>query len=781
MKPQSSGRAVAPGSPTFELHTLGWRAFQDLCAAVLRQVWGQSVQAFADSNDAGRDGAFYGVWHDPANPTGVQDLPPGPFVLQCKHTKSPDSTLSSSALADEFDKVSALVDRGLCGSYILLTNARITGNAEATIRDRLRGAGVNHPLILGGQWLCDIIAANRTLRLFVPRVYGLGDLSQILDERAYAQASVLMSSARDQVATFVVTEPYRKAAQALQDHGFVLLLGEPAVGKSVIALMLALAAADNWGCMTIKARTANELVAHWNPHEPEQFFWVDDAFGAVRHEEQLTYDWSRSLSHVMAAIGQGARIVLTSRSYIYEDARCMLKEYAYPRLREQQVTVDVEDLSLDERRQILYNHLAYGDQPVEVRRQMKPFLDRAAAAKPFRPEVARRLGQRAFTTGLSLTRHGIEEFMTSPRQFLRDVYDQLGANEQAALALVYAAANKGSLESPLALNDSQRELITRAGGTPAGTAKALQSLSGTFLRATSGSFTKPGWTFRHPTLWEGFAAWVSVQPHLLTVVLTGLSDEALLTRVDCEIETADEKHGVLLRVPPALYRDVAERLAAIGQRPIQRLLQSWDSYRATQRIFLNFLARRSSDEFLRTYLDVDPDLVERLLAFTSYVEAVIEPDVLARLHQAHLLSEPSRLRAVEHMADLAISTPDSGWLSCKAWSFLLAPNERTQLMDIVRAELVPMLETAVEGWLSDTYEEDDPVENALFAYSRAFESEGDTETAAAFDNARALYSELMPGPSKNFYDDGDTSTPRKRGSLAPPPEPDRSIFDDIDY
>ena len=32
----------APGEPTFELHTLGWRAFQGLCAAVLSEVWGRS-------------------------------------------------------------------------------------------------------------------------------------------------------------------------------------------------------------------------------------------------------------------------------------------------------------------------------------------------------------------------------------------------------------------------------------------------------------------------------------------------------------------------------------------------------------------------------------------------------------------------------------------------------------------------------------------------------------------------------------------------------------------
>ena len=76
----------------------------------------------------------------------------------------------------------------------------------------------------------------------------------------------------------------------------------------------------------------------------------------------------------MAAIGKGARVVLTSRNYIYRDARPLLKEYAYPRLREQQVIVDVEDLTLDERRQILYNHIPAATSPSTSRPAMKPFL-----------------------------------------------------------------------------------------------------------------------------------------------------------------------------------------------------------------------------------------------------------------------------------------------------------------------------------------------------------------------------------------------------------------------
>jgi hypothetical protein len=796
-----TNRVVASGPPSFELHTLGWRAFQDLCAAVIRTVWGQSACSFADSNDAGRDGAFYGIWHDNLSATGLQDVPGGPFVLQCKHTKKVGSTLSESDLAEEFCKVPALVTRGLCHSYVLMTNARVTGNAEEKIRGRLRDAGVVHPLVLDGQWVCDTIAAHRELRLFVPRVYGLGDLSQILDERAYAQASVLIAAARDQLAAFVTTEPYRKAARALQDHGFVLLLGEPAVGKSVTALMLALAAADSWGCATVKARTATELVAHWNPNEPGQFFWVDDAFGAFQHEEQLTSDWARSMDHVMSAVSRGARVVLTSRSYIYRDARPLLKEYHYPRLREQQVLIDVEDLTLKERKQILYNHIASGDQPAAVRAALKPFLDHAAAAKPFLPEMARRLGLRIFTSGLDLAEDGITNFMTRPRPFLRDIYAQLSSDQHAALALVFAATLDGSLENPPSLTAAQRDIIERAGSTPGAAIKALQALSGSFLQVTGPPLARPGWTFRHPTLWEGFASWLPTQAHLLTVltaVLVGLDDFALLRWVDCGDENADEEHGILLRVPPALYPPMAARFAGLSRRlgartlgedgqvsiPLDGGLDRWerDIY---EYVFLTFLSRRTSDGFLREYLQADPGLLANLVLFTSSVDAALEPGVLARLHRAGLLSEPVRRQAVDRMAHLAVSTPDAGWFRGADWETLLTPGDRSRLMDKARTELVPRLESD-EGWGPlKRYPDGDPVEKALIDYQMAFGSENDLEAAAKFSAALEIYRQR---PVRSCEDDSYWDTSPLGGTrLAPPPDADssifdadRSIFDDVD-
>jgi hypothetical protein len=98
--------------------------------------------------------------------------------------------------------------------------------------------------------------------------------------------------------------------------------------------------------------------------------------------------------------------------------------------------------------------------------------------------------------------------------------------------------------------------------------------------------------------------------------------------------------------------------------------------------------------FLRTYLDLDPGLPDRMLNFSAFSHSVGEPDVLARLHQAGLLSEPLRLQAVERMAEFAIEGPDSGWLTDYAGKILLTPGERAALMQKVREDPVPAWEAS---------------------------------------------------------------------------------------
>jgi hypothetical protein len=369
-RPKAQAAEVA-----YELHTLGWKAFQNLCVTITGEVWGQTVQSFFDSHDGGRDGAFHGKWK-PKDGEAFE----GSFTAQCKFTAKADKQLQLADLKDELKKAKRLAARGLSDNYFLFTNARLTGATEEKIREAFQQVkGIKQFAAYGVDRISLIIRESSRLRMLVPRVYGLGDLSQILDERAHSQAKEILSALGDDLGKFVITEAYQRSARALVEHGFVLLLGEPACGKSTIAAALAVGALDEWGCSTFKVRNADDFVAHSNPQEPKQFFWVDDAFGATQFDWSSATAWNRVFPHMQAAIRRGARVLFTSRNYIYHSARQHLKESALPVLRDSQVVIQVERLSKEERDQILYNHIRLGCQPGMFKSQLKPFLSAIAA------------------------------------------------------------------------------------------------------------------------------------------------------------------------------------------------------------------------------------------------------------------------------------------------------------------------------------------------------------------------------------------------------------------
>src|SRR6266446_6395309 len=122
----------------YELHTLGWKAFQNLCVTITAEVWGQTVQSFFDSHDGGRDGAFHGIWKR----EGGESFE-GSFTAQCKFTAKPEKQLQLSDLKDELSKAKRLAARGLSDNYFLFTNARLTGVTDTTIREAfLKIAGI---------------------------------------------------------------------------------------------------------------------------------------------------------------------------------------------------------------------------------------------------------------------------------------------------------------------------------------------------------------------------------------------------------------------------------------------------------------------------------------------------------------------------------------------------------------------------------------------------------------------------------------------------------------
>lgn len=752
----------------FHLHTLGWHGFQQLCLSVSREVLGQTVQSFLDTNDGGRDGAFSGIWRQQDG-----ESLSGQFVIQCKFTARAGYALTPSDLEEEFSKVRRLVSKDECDVYILITNAGVSGETELKVKARLNEAGVKQALIFGITWLEDQIRESKHLRMMVPRVYGLGDLSQILDERAYAQAAAVLESMREDLAKVVITESYRKAATALDAHRFVLLVGEPASGKTTIASLLAMLSADQWGASVVKLATPESVVDRWNPHEKSQFFWIDDAFGVTQYESGLVSGWNHIINEVKTILRQGNRVVMTSRDYIYNRARKDLKEGAFPLFQESQVVIDVHDLTVDERQQILYNHLKLGRQPREFRAAVKPHLEFVAEHDRFIPEIARRLADPFFTKRLCLSESGLASFVDKREEFLIDVCRQLDKDSKAALALIYMS--NGRLMSPITLSAAEDEALRRLDSDLGACTAALEALRGSLaIHITSDG--ESYWAFKHPTIGDAYSSMLRGNPELLGIYVRGSDIKKLTRQITCGpvgIEGA-------VALPSSLFGLVIERLLVYKSSSAYKT--EWMSGWGARRELLVFLAGRCSKDFLGAYLAVDSKLIDSIVSPMLYLEFSIEVDLAIRLYKFGLLPEDARRTLAENVSKHARDGVDARVLCDPELRSLLNDKELSSLRESIRTEVLPRIED-IRLEHQESYDpEDDPewhirhFTQFLSAIEEAYPQS--LRIRKIVERERLQVREWIDGSSA----EADSSASRDITVNEPSGSPNgsRSIFDDID-
>lgn len=752
----------------YELHTLGWKSFQDLCVVIMREIWGHTVQSFCDSNDGGRDGAFYGSWK-------VEDkLLSGAFTAQCKFTAEQSKSLKLGDLKDELQKAKRLASKNLCRIYVLFTNAKLTGTSDEQIKDAFEAIeGIDSFLIFGKERISLEIQTSARLRMIVPRIYGIGDLSQILDQRAHEQAMAILSALGDDLNKFVRTTVFHSSAQALIEHGFVLLLGEPACGKSTIAAALAIGAIDQWKCSTIKITSASEFTAHWNPNEPKRLYWVDDAFGATQMDYASVNSWNTVFPQIQAAIKSGTRILFTSRDYIYSSAKSYLKESALPIIKESQVVIKVNEINLEEKEQILYNHIKLGTQSKEFKKNIKPYLKQVVENSFFTPEIARRLGSHVFTKKLNITSNNIicsenvRDFVEKPLDFLLDVISTLDSEYLSALALIFM--RDGVLISPVETTTEENKAIEMIGGTQAGLRAALNAMNNSLVILLRED-EQYAWRFKHPTIRDAFAQFISENIELMDIYLTGAPMRTIMREVSCGVDGIE---GIKIIIPHQKYQLLFDRLEQFNKSNWQNKI-----------IFNGFMSKRCGRKFLENYIQRNHDYIASLKITSSFFIGS-DIDVIVTLDNYGLLPKLNRDIFVKQLSDNAVNQFDVVYMRDEVKTFL-SDQEFNDIKARVVVELIPNLEEVIVD-LRNEYQAEysspeahfDDLRNSINVYMQAFSSD---EILDALYTADSLIDQTVDELSDQFqmYEQGNADSLNITEKQSDTFKSERSIFDDVD-
>ena len=688
---------------TFDLRQLGWKVFQDLCAAVTAEVLERPVQTFLPTRDGGRDGAFLGTWRPGGDAAEVKS------TLQCKFSAQADGRLSLSKLKPELAKAAELAQAGLAEDYVILTNAGVTGASEVNICKAFEAVGVKRCQVFDGGWMLRQLHERPRLRMMVPRVYGLLSLGEVIVGPAYDQARAILDSMGDDLGAFVLTGSHRQAVEALEEHGFVLLVGDPATGKSTIAATLALGALDA-GCTGAIRISAPDQLHLWRPAQ-RQFLWVDDAFGPTQYEPARVQRWNAELPGLRAAVKDGAKVVFTTRNYIWERARLQLKLGAFALLQESQVVIDVQDLTPEERAQILFNHVRNGGHSREVRTRLKPHLARLAVNPALTPEIARRLGDPFITTRLRITQSALDDFVNHPVEFLKEVINNLGEAGRAALALIFMQPASG-LPSPIPSSEALQTVTRLTGVEAAEIARELQAMNGSLTLLTPGPSSHL-WVFRHPTIGDAFADLVADSPELVELYVAGARLERLMVEVTCGPETIP---GAKVRIPTHLYGHVIERLAA---RPLGAVLKS-------------FLVSRCDAGFLAAFVAARPEVLD--LPPCMMLEDDPNIRVLAALRRAGCLPEDVRENVLASIDEFTVDNLDPALFGNSDVRSLVTDDEFRNIEDRFRETWIDDLKDTLWHWRHGNISSDmlamaQSFDDTLTSLEAAFRT---TENAQAF-------------------------------------------------
>jgi hypothetical protein len=733
----------------YPLHLLGWKAFQDFSVSVAEECLRRPVQTFLPTKDAGRDGAFIGKWDGEEHSAGES-------TIQCKFTSKPNHNLTLSLLEDELQKAKSLASKGLAADYIILTNHPITGASDIAIKAAFEGVGVGRCRVFGYDFLVRQIKTSPRLRMMSPRLYGLGDLSDLLDSRAYEQTQLILSAMGDDLQRLVVTDAHRQSVRAISEHNLVLLLGAPAAGKSTIGASLAVGAADIWQCPTIRATSPEEVKQHLNPNLA-QFFWIDDAWGSTQYQNQVVEAWNKVFPLMQGAMHKGTRFLITSRDYIWNAAKLDLKIQALPVLGKSQVVINVQELKHQEKAQILYNHLKMGDQPQSFRKAVKEFLPEIAELKDFLPETARRFGSVFFAQNTYVERSRILKFFKEPQEFLQQTIANLSPDCKAAIATVFM--NGGKVRSPIPQQDFE-PAAQAYGVTLAAVRLQMEALNGSLLLAAR---DEQGvlWRYKHPTVGDAFAKHVGSDPELVEIYLRGAKPESLVSEVVC---AGIELFGASIVIPDSLHWLLADRLKMLDVLKLK-----------------GFLTQRSNPLFSGRMLNLRPDVQSGMTSFLTPIKDDSDATLLATFHQQGLLSEELRTNFVDAVRNAAIQDADASFLEDPLLGAVLTNTERESILQLVQIALMPNIESRIKSlrtkWDSDYPPDDyfDEFENSIKLFTEALPNSSKAQTMAKVK--AHIWQEVS-----SMYEKYDPPSPTSAPTSMPTPASGglSSVFRDID-
>ncbi|MFG1351357.1 hypothetical protein, partial [Xanthobacter autotrophicus] len=324
--------------------------FEDLVRDLIGEELGIRFEAFCAGPDGGIDGR-----HAPG-------AAKAPTILQAKHMEGS----SFAALKAAMRKERASIDKLSPSRYVLATSRSLTPANKASLASEIGPALLSESDILGPDDLASLLRKHPTIENAHIKLWlsSAAILDRVVRSASHAYAAITKEEIEAKVKVYVPNPSFAEASERLEKHHLLIISGPPGVGKTTLGEMIAYAyLGQDWDLVPIRSLEDGFAAII---DAKKQVFLFDDFLGKIALDKQALASKDSDLTRFMKRVRKSpnARFILTTRAYIFEDARRLSENLADHRLDVTKYVLDVGVYARRVRARILYNHLVVAGTPV---------------------------------------------------------------------------------------------------------------------------------------------------------------------------------------------------------------------------------------------------------------------------------------------------------------------------------------------------------------------------------------------------------------------------------
>lgn len=334
--------------PQYTFDNLSGRDFEFLCRDLLQKRIAAEIgkpfyfNTFSEGKDRGIDGIFQNENEK--------------VVLQCKKYKKFD-TLYAELKNEELKKIALL----LPSRYILATSLNLSEAQVQKLFALLHPYVQNINDIIGQSMINNLLSSHPDVELNHPRLFfnSTTVLNRIIHANTLNQSDIKLREYQKVSKYYVADDSFQKALDILRDRRYVIISGDPGVGKSTLAGMLSLYFLGKDYEFVFLRRSVHDGHSVWQDNKKQIFLFDDflgsnsfDGFG--RNEDRELYDFIKEVS-----TSKNKLLIITTREYIFRQAIIQ-----YPELKDLQITkciISQKKFTDAFKINILYNYLYNSD------------------------------------------------------------------------------------------------------------------------------------------------------------------------------------------------------------------------------------------------------------------------------------------------------------------------------------------------------------------------------------------------------------------------------------